>query len=178
MGGKDSPPPTAIVDASQQHHTLLVKSSPPHSPVRCSSVSSSPAVTPPSTASSSCSSSPASSPGPDRKMSPSIRYVPRSKSAVNLELHRDVLSLASRERSGSVVSYSPVQAYMECLTPQSLKCVIVGDSGSGKTAMLMSYTVEKFIAEHTPTIYDKFSSKSFFKYNTIIIRLSLIILIY
>jgi len=48
---------------------------------------------------------------------------------------------------------------MECLSPQNLKCAIVGDSGVGKTSMLMSYTVDKFPEKHAPTIYDKFSSE-------------------
>ena len=54
---------------------------------------------------------------------------------------------------------SPVKTYMESITPRTVKCVLVGDSGVGKTSLLMRYTVSKFNEQHSPTIYDKFSSE-------------------
>jgi small GTP-binding protein len=54
-------------------------------------------------------------------------------------------------------SPSPVQTYVDCLAPLPLKCALVGDSGVGKSALLASYTTEKFKSEHSPTIYDKFT---------------------
>ena len=63
-------------------------------------------------------------------------------------------SLDSKDAS----ALSPIRAYIDCLAPQTLKCAIVGDSGVGKTSMLMRYVVEKFPETHSPTIYDKFSS--------------------
>ena len=160
MGGTDSPPPS-FVDSSQQSR-FNKQCSPPESPIKTRSVS-------PSLSSTSSSlSSTVSETAPvivetqlSRKVSP-IRYVQRSKSALNLQLKRDMVC-QPRERSATVTHhespYSPVQVYMDCIAPQSLKCVLVGDSGVGKTAMLMSYTMEKFVTKHTPTIYDKFSSK-------------------
>ena len=90
-----------------------------------------------------------------RQPSP-IEYVPRSKSAVNLHVHAKASQSRSLPRD---CNYSPIRTYMECLSPQNLKCAIVGDSGVGKTSMLMSYTVDKFPEKHAPTIYDKFSSE-------------------
>lgn len=90
-----------------------------------------------------------------RQPSP-IEYVPRSKSAVNLHVHAKASQSSSLPRD---CNYSPIRTYMECLSPQNLKCAIVGDSGVGKTSMLMSYTVDKFPEKHAPTIYDKFSSE-------------------
>jgi hypothetical protein len=61
--------------------------------------------------------------------------------------------------SKDAAAFSPIRAYIDCLTPQTLKCAIVGDSGVGKTSMLVSYVVDKFPETHSPTIYDKFSSE-------------------
>ncbi len=101
-----------------------------------------------------------------------IEYVPRNKTAVNVDLktpYSETSSIQSqtlpRGRSDQPESprgdgsYSPIRAYMECFQPQTLKCALVGDSGVGKTSMLMAYTVDKFPEEHAPTIFDKFSSK-------------------
>ncbi len=100
-----------------------------------------------------------------------IEYVPRNKTAVNVDLRTpcsETNSIQSqtlpRGRSAQPESredgsYSPIRAYMECFQPQTLKCALVGDSGVGKTSMLMAYTVDKFPEEHAPTIFDKFSSK-------------------
>lgn len=65
-----------------------------------------------------------------------------------------------RDSGGSKAdeAYSPIRAYIDCLSPQTLKCAIVGDSGVGKTSMLMSYVVDKFPEVHSPTIYDKIST--------------------
>ena len=95
-----------------------------------------------------------------REPSPLV-FVPRSVSEVQLALWNG--SAAEKRSPAAPVApedYSPVRAYMDCLlAPRALKFVMVGDSGVGKTSMLMSYTVDKFPDEHTPTIYDKFSSK-------------------
>ena len=95
-------------------------------------------------------------PALSRKPSP-IQYVPRNKSEVNFQGHWHPGESKSLPRD---CNYSPIRAYMECLEPQALKCVLVGDSGIGKTSMLMSYTVDKFPETHAPTIYDKYTSKS------------------
>lgn len=64
---------------------------------------------------------------------------------------------SSGSRSDGTVS--PIRQYMECIEPQTLSCAVVGDSGVGKTSLLLSYTTGK-MPDTDPTIYDKFSSKS------------------
>ena len=54
---------------------------------------------------------------------------------------------------------SPIRLYMECFEPRTITYAIVGDSGVGKTSLLMSYTTGEMSEDHTPTIYDKFSCK-------------------
>ena len=106
-----------------------------------------------------------------RKPSP-IEYMPKNKSTVNVDIKLPCKSTVNQSQTlqrdwqtPSPVSprsdgtYSPIRAYMECFQPQTLKCAMVGDSGVGKTSMLMSYTVDKFPDKHAPTIYDKFSSE-------------------
>ena len=87
----------------------------------------------------------------------------RCCSQINLHFDLNDQEPAAMSSSNSSKSlprdYSPVKAYMDCISPQSLKCAIVGNSGVGKTSLLMSYTVEKFPESHAPTIYDKFTSK-------------------
>ncbi|KAJ5072109.1 hypothetical protein M0811_09489 [Anaeramoeba ignava] len=39
---------------------------------------------------------------------------------------------------------------------QSIKCVVIGDSGAGKTAMLLSYTKNEFPSEHNLTSFEKY----------------------
>lgn len=101
-----------------------------------------------------------------------IEYVPRNKGAINVDLKLPCESKSQtlpREKPSQPQvssptsprgdgSYSPIRAYMECFQPQTLKCALVGDSGVGKTSMLMAYTVEKFPETHAPTIFDKFST--------------------
>ena len=141
MGGKDSPPPQCTTASpmqspkldghrSQRSHTFVARPSP-------------------------------------------IEYMPRNKGTVNVDLKLPCESKSQtlpRERPNPTQassptsprgdgSYSPIRAYMECFQPQTLKCALVGDSGVGKTSMLMAYTVDKFPETHAPTIYDKFSSK-------------------
>lgn len=148
MGGKDSPPPFT---QQKEHKIAEMDSMERSSSVSYCTLSLSRSVT--STPSLSL-----------RRESSPIQYVPKSKSAVNVHCSTSSLdAIATLPRgysaSSSSGSSSPVRTYMECLAPQSLKVVLVGDSGVGKTSMLMSYTVEKFIEKHSPTIYDKFSSK-------------------
>lgn len=142
MGGKDTPPPSATGSSATTQTSRFECSfgggSLPASPA--SSVKS--AALPPS-------------------RRPPIDCVPRSNS--------DAGAFAMRWAPGEMTavprssidsgSYSPIRAYMDVIRPQTLKCAIVGDSGVGKTSMLMSYTVDKFPESHSPTIYDKFSSK-------------------
>ncbi len=102
--------------------------------------------------------------------------MPRNKTEVNVDLklpcnessstvqQQQQSSTLPRVMSGPVSpredgSYSPIRAYMECFQPQTLKCALVGDSGVGKTSMLLAYTVDKFPDTHAPTIFDKFSCK-------------------
>ena len=153
MGGKDTPPPCVSASPMQTPRYLSEKS-------RSFSLSSASSAA--STASSfSSSSSYSSQPSP-------IRYVPPCKTRVNLQLQcpSPLTELGRRDSTGSTGSapprdgtYSPIRAYIDCISPQTLKCAIVGDSGVGKTSMLMSYVVDKFPENHSPTIYDKFSSE-------------------
>ena len=122
------------------------------------------------------STSPVQSPkwGRTRQLSQSFRMPKKSSPAFEFEYRSHSGSSASLQPSSTARlqpgssqslprdcsgSYSPVRAYMECLAPQTLKFAIVGDSGVGKTSLLMSYTVDKFPETHAPTIYDKYSSK-------------------
>lgn len=134
MGGKDSPPPQCVSASPMQ--------SPKWSSLRSSF---------------------------GRGASP-IEYVPKSKASINVDMGVQYPDSFPRQpfqrttntetkESRSDGTYSPIRAYMECIEPQTLKCALVGDSGVGKTSMLMSYTTDKFPEEHAPTIYDKFSSK-------------------
>lgn len=174
MGGTDSPLPT-LADTNRQHITIPAASKEwlTNPTRRCHSPSS--LSTASSSAYSTCSdTTPVLPPRKHvtltRRNTSPIRYVPNSKAMVNLDMKMDRrLSVDySRKQKNNDESTcrdvlsspsSPVRAYMECLSPQSLKCVLVGDSGVGKTSMLMNYTTETFVKQHTPTIYDKFTSK-------------------
>lgn len=39
---------------------------------------------------------------------------------------------------------------------KSHKCVVVGESNTGKTSLLMAYTTNTFTSEHNPTLFDEF----------------------
>lgn len=166
MGGKDSPPPFVVPQQQQQQDQKVVEM---HTPEGTSSFSSS---------IQSLSRVSLSTPSLTlRRESSPIQYVPKSKSAVNVQcdITRSTSTLdgscgtlprpngsstLSRGYSGSSSGLnSPVRTYMDCVSPQSLKVVLVGDSEVGKTSILLSYTVEKFLETYSPTIYDKFSSE-------------------
>lgn len=150
MGGKDTPPPCVSASPLQSQGFLTEKS-------RSFSITSS---------SSAASSSSSLSSGSSSYHPSPIKYVPPCKTRVNLKIQcpttrppaadRDTIDSAACSKDGDI---SPIRAYIDCLTPQTLKCAIVGDSGVGKTSMLMSYVVDKFPETHSPTIYDRFSSK-------------------
>lgn len=153
MGGKDTPPPCVSCSPMQSRGFPTDKS-------RSFSTSSA------ASSSFSLSSSTSSSSTSHHHQPAPIRYVAPCKTRVNLQLQCPSSPSISRpvDRGESTDakdgSFSPIRAYIDCLTPQTLKCAIVGDSGVGKTSMLMSYVVDKFPETHSPTIYDKFSSKS------------------
>ena len=159
MGGKDTPPPCVSGSPMQSRGYLSEKT-------RSFSMSS--------TASSSSSSlSTTSSTAPLTHTASPIRYVPPCKTRVNLQLQSPSLTRVDRVGTSAAAgaaaessldskdgaAFSPIRAYIDCLAPQTLKCAIVGDSGVGKTSMLMSYVVDKFPDTHSPTIYDKFASE-------------------
>ena len=154
MGGKDTQPLCVSTSPLQSHGFLAEKN---RSFSVSSAASSSSSLS--STSSNSTSSSTYQQPSP-------IRYVPPCKTRVNLSMQCPSPSLTRVDRAAASDSLdskdgalSPIRAYIDCLTPQTLKCAIVGDSGVGKTSLLMRYVVDKFPDTHSPTIYDKFSSE-------------------
>ena len=154
MGGKDTPPPCVSSSPMQGRGYLAEKA-------RSFSMSSAASSSSSLSSSSTLTTAPQASP---------IRYVPPCRTRVNLKLQCPSPSVTRVDRAGSIpagesldskdpAAFSPIRAYIDCLAPQTLKCAIVGDSGVGKTSMLMSYVVDKFPETHSPTIYDKFSSE-------------------
>lgn len=121
------------------------------------------------------STSPPQSPLWERKTLPS--QLCRNKSSVDLDMRVSVQKEQSapqwhsapsspdqqarspRSSSRSSGTVSPIRQYMECFEPQTLSCALVGDSGVGKTSLLLSYTTGTIPKIPDPTIYDKFSSK-------------------
>ena len=41
------------------------------------------------------------------------------------------------------------------------KCCVVGDGGTGKTSMMMRYTMGKIQSDYQPTCFENYTSKSF-----------------
>lgn len=39
----------------------------------------------------------------------------------------------------------------------TLNLVLVGDTGVGKTNLLLSYATDQFVMEHVPTVFDHYS---------------------
>lgn len=68
-------------------------------------------------------------------------------------------SSCSSTGSRSDGAVSPIRQYMECIEPQALSFAVVGDSGVGKSSLLLSYTKGSMPEHQAPTVYDKFSSK-------------------
>lgn len=40
------------------------------------------------------------------------------------------------------------------------KCCVVGDGGTGKTSMMMRYTMGKMLSDYQPTCFENYTSKS------------------
>lgn len=40
------------------------------------------------------------------------------------------------------------------------KCCVVGDGGTGKTSMMMRYTMGKMLSDYQPTCFETYTSKS------------------
>lgn len=175
MGRKDSPPPCVMYNKQQLQRSKSYEYPDSTQQTRFPSSVMSASVTASVTSSVGSSLSPSPEPAQcasvrrqtlERGSSP-IHYVPRCKASVNLHLKRE-LGLEKRKEKSATIGLdfceasavgSPVKTYMESIAPRSVKCVLVGDSGVGKTSLLMRYTVAKFSEQHSPTIYDKFSSE-------------------
>ena len=41
----------------------------------------------------------------------------------------------------------------------TLKCVVVGDHGVGKTSLLSRYVTDEFLGDHKPTVLDNYSGE-------------------
>lgn len=132
-----------MMTARQQQGSPQMPSSPVKKTTRSGSISSTVSITSSIVSSAS------------EKAGSPIRYVPRSKSAVNLHVGRPSMDKTPLSCSTS----SPVQTYVDSISPYNFKCALVGDSGVGKTTLLLSYTMEKYVSDYVPTIYDKFISK-------------------
>ena len=50
-----------------------------------------------------------------------------------------------------------MEAKIKTVGNTSMKCVVVGNDGTGKTSMIASYATGSILEEHVPTVFDPFN---------------------